>query len=126
MNNQLKEATPEMNRGMTFENDSSTDEEEIQTPADKPAEQAQTNTDEQPFLPTPDATPKREFARPTTQNIIADVTEANIVEGPRTRRKTEKARKQAYVTRLAQLEEPPGYHAAGLQPGTPTPGRGSK
>jgi len=43
---------------------------------------------------------------------MSDVDPINAVQGSRTRRLTEKARRQAYFTDLGRSEELPGYHAA--------------
>ena len=63
-----------------------------------------------PTLPTPEDTP--EPVHHTPREIIGNVDSANVVQGSRTRRPTEKARRQAYFTALDQPEELPGYHAA--------------
>lgn len=95
-----------------------------------------------PALPTPEPTPEREVQpqqsseqpserdephqqshldqlapqqpdQPLTTRVIrGEVTNDNIVEGPRTRRRTEKARKQAYLTVLSSPDHLGGYHAA--------------
>jgi hypothetical protein len=43
---------------------------------------------------------------------MGDVGPINVVQGSRTGRPTEKARRQAYFTDLDRPEELPGYHAA--------------
>lgn len=63
-----------------------------------------------PTLPTPEDTPKP--VRRALRDIMADVDPINVVQGSRTRRPTEKARRQAYFTDLDRPEELPGYHAA--------------
>ena len=71
----------------------------------------------------PEAPPVGETQLPTTipiqsvpqqvpQDIVGDVTTSNIIERTRTRKKSEKARQQAYFADLQKLEELPAYHAA--------------
>jgi hypothetical protein len=64
-----------------------------------------------------DSTTTTEAERPQTprvapRDIVGDVTETNIVEGPRVRRASEKVRKQAYFADLERPSELPGFHGA--------------
>ena len=77
-------------------------------------------------LPTPEETPEPQQKTPepqqpqTSRTIVGDVIDAHIVEGPRARRASSKARKQAHFADLERLDELPGYYAAfatGLQCG---------
>jgi hypothetical protein len=74
-------------------------------------------------LPTPESTPDPETNFPIpmapSREISADVSESNIIEGPRTRKRSD--RRQAYLTDLQNANELPAFYATfgtGLTTGT--------
>jgi len=89
---------------------------ELTTPEETPepclatvAQSAAESLDSQQIEPGP---PEPTRLRRAPRDIVGDVIESNIVEGPRARQKTDKARKQVYFTDLGRPNELPGYYAA--------------